>query len=282
MPELIVGLDEIATETQLSEGWSYLVLPKLQFPKFTVEADKIGSSLSKRVFHGKKFKKQETNEYHRFLLLIRQVAENNLSSLLVFTLMNESWKSKYLPFVGRIVKNSMAQANVLSADAEEQVSKLMPGLLDLQKRLSGLSGSTSVEIELDRDDVTRKFSQTVAIYKPESLSLDVKAETILRAIYNGIGKKQFPNSPALSNNGFRVVSDAKSRLIQAADVFGNFAMAYLLVKLGDKSNKREAKAEIFDKVFGDLLTDDLSKSAKLSSNGEVELLSNGALTLEIS
>ena len=95
MSELIVGLDEIATERQLSEGWTYIAFPKLKLPKFVKEVGEICTGVPNCVFHGKKFKKAQANDYHQFLRTIREVVEDNPPSLLAFTLMNQSWKSKY-------------------------------------------------------------------------------------------------------------------------------------------------------------------------------------------
>jgi hypothetical protein len=113
-------------------------------------------------------------------------------------------------------------------------------------------------------------------------STSVHVGVPFRGFYNGYRKYLFENSPELERNGVAVVDDNKSFLIQAADVFGNFALATLFVKLGVASKPRLKKSEILDTAFGNVLkrTD---YSAKCRIRGtDLELLSDGTLNATIS
>jgi hypothetical protein len=86
----------------------------------------------------------------------------------------------------------------------------------------------------------------------------------------------------LERNGVAVVDDNKSFLIQAADVFGNFTLATLFVKLGVASKLRLKKSEILDDAFGNIL-EPADYSAKCQLQGtDLELLHDGTLNARIS
>jgi hypothetical protein len=78
------------------------------------------------------------------------------------------------------------------------------------------------------------------------------------------------------------MKDAKSRAIQIADVFGNFALAYAFVKLGNTSKARVVKATILEDVFGDILDPSIvQKACTLVGDNDIQLNCSGGLTLRI-
>jgi hypothetical protein len=76
------------------------------------------------------------------------------------------------------------------------------------------------------------------------------------------------------------LSDTKSFAIQAADVMGNFSMAYLFYKKGDNSKKRNLKAKLFIDCFGDTIDASILKQINLSGN-DIELLVYGSIDFDI-
>jgi hypothetical protein len=79
--------------------------------------------------------------------------------------------------------------------------------------------------------------------------LIVPASHLLKFFYEAYRKRQFSNSPPLTENGIKALWDEESYLIQAADVFGNFALSYVFKCLGKKSNTNDLKAKLFFEVF---------------------------------
>jgi len=99
------------------------------------------------------------------------------------------------------------------------------------------------------------------------MGVNITAGTFLKSIYNGYAKKQFPKAPLLPDNGVTTMPDARSFLIQAADVIGNFTMAHTFVKLGRTSKSKEAKAVLIDDVFHNLIdASDWSSNVTLVGN----------------
>jgi len=83
-------------------------------------------------------------------------------------------------------------------------------------------------------------------------------------------------------DGFHVVPDEQSVLIQAADVFGNFAAAYAAWKLG-AAGVRKLRGEVFGKVFDyPDITDIVPGLSLKGTHLEVTLASSGALEVVIS
>ncbi len=71
-----------------------------------------------------------------------------------------------------------------------------------------------------------------------------------------------------------------SSLVQAADVIGNFSLAYVYDKAGQATARVAQKAQIFLDVFGDII-DDAALAECEFINGELSLKQEGALTFTI-
>src|SRR5260221_11311997 len=65
--------------------------------------------------------------------------------------------------------------------------------------------------------------------------------------------QQFTPSTEKVRSGISIVDSSTSFLVQAADALGNFSMNYLIRNLAPTSPGRTKKAQIFDKVFHDLI-----------------------------
>ena len=65
--QLIVGIDEFASETKKSAGWCFFCLPEKAYKQFSFEANQILITSGKiKSFHGKKFNESQSgiNENH--------------------------------------------------------------------------------------------------------------------------------------------------------------------------------------------------------------------------
>jgi len=271
---LIAGVDEIASETQVSEGWTYAV-----FPHASIQAlDQAVSGGSVKSFHGKKFKQTQAAEYELFLKAIRAELEKEPNSRMLFTLQDLSWKNKFVPFAKRLISGALKNVGVLDPSIIQIAEHLFPGVVKLQGLICGMSWC-SIEIEVDSDSVSEKLRNSAANFG----AVSVPTANLLSAAYGAYRNTVFRTSPVMVHGGIKVLKDAKSRAIQAADVFGNFALSFLFFKLGDTSNKRAAKAKIFENVFGDVLdTSKIHSSVALFNANDIKIINPGGFTLSVS
>lgn len=101
----IAGIDEIGSETQMSEGWTYAVLPDVGISAI----DSAVSACTVKTFHGKKFKKREAADYEAFLNAARCELLKHQDAFLTFTLLMFPGKLNSFPFQG---DSSMAECKV--------------------------------------------------------------------------------------------------------------------------------------------------------------------------
>lgn len=271
----IAGVDEIASETQMSEGWTYAILPGVAVSAI----DSAVSGCSVKTFHGKKFKKSQEADYEKFLSKTRSELLKHENSFLSFTLLDISWKSQFLDLTNRLTDEGMQGAGVNDPDALAIAKHLFPGLITFQ-RITANMNLAEIDIETDSDDISKNLTQSSVSIRGQS----IPAAKLLRWAYEGYRKKQFPSSPALSAGGIQALTDTKSRPIQVADVFGNFALSYIFIQLGHKSKTRKVKAEIFERVFSSEITPAPILSAAKSSGAtmnDIELTQPGGLTLRL-
>lgn len=271
----VAGVDEVASETQISEGWTYAAFPDVAIAAI----DSAVSGCSVKTFHGKKFKKAQEADYETFLAAVRNELLQHQNSFLTFTLLETSWKSDFLGFASRLITGGIQGAGVNDPDALSIANHLFPGLATFQ-RLTCCINLPAIDIEIDSDDISKKLAQSSISAKGKSIPV----AKLLGWAYEAYRKQQFPTSPALGTRGIQALSDAKSRVIQVADVFGNFALSYIFIQLGDTSKTRKVKAEIFERVFSSEITPGpILGAAKLSgpSGNDIELTQPGGLTLRL-
>ncbi len=280
MASLIAGVDEIATETQRSEGWCYFCIPETEYAAFEVEARALLAESGKiSSFHGKKFKQDEATEYEQFLLIIRRYAENTVPTILSCTLNSEAWKSKYISFCERVVTNVFQSVGVTNQTLIDVCKSLTPGLLSFMRLSNHLGGNNELTMEIDSDNIKEQYPSLNTMITGQPVSCDF----LLTKFYNAYRTMQFANSPKLKNNGIAVLKDSRSLAVQAADVIGNFSTSYVYYKLGNTSKKRILKGQIFERVFGDKYnTENFKDSIKLCGTNDLELLNDGAFTMEFS
>lgn len=264
---LIAALDEVGTETQLSDGWTYAVLPADAVLPF----ESLISCCRTKNFHGKKFKDSERDDYRSFLCAMRTSLEAAPVGFLAFKLLSRPWRSEYDAFMERLVEGGMLAAGVADQDAAKICRHVFPALGILQRLLGQDSNGVSnglLSIEIDSDDISARLAQS----NVQVRGREIPTGKLLTTAYSAYREKQFPRSPTLPAGGICVMRDKKSRMIQMADVFGNFALAHLFVKLGDTSRKRRAKAELFRDVFGDILgtDEDVTSKCRLVDGNDIE------------
>ncbi len=278
MTKLIAGLDEIATETQKSDGWCYFCIPQTEYIKFETEVRALFSETTKLTsFHGKKFKTDQADEYEQFLRIIRKYAESSVPTILSCTLNSEAWKAQYLGFCERVTANVFTQIGVTNTDLINVCKQLTPGLFSFMRLVNHFGNNNEIIIEVDSDSVKEKFPQLDTIIKEHNFTADF----LMNKLYNAYRNIQFANSPSLATGGISVLKDQNSFAVQAADVIGNFSTSYVYYKLGNTSSKRILKGQIFEKVFGDKYgAENFSSSIKLVGQNDLELLTDGAFTME--
>jgi hypothetical protein len=270
---LIAGIDEIGSETQLSEGWTYAL-----FSEAGIKAiDAAVAKCAVKTFHGKKFKKCEADDYGLFLKAIRQEVEKSVESILLFTLQDLTWKSKFVPFAKRLIAGSMKNIGATDQSSITIAEHLFPGLICLQRLTKGRP-SCSIEVKIDSDSISKQLTKSANLFSGHS----VATSNLLSAAYEAYRKRLFPTSPKIVDGGISVLTDANSRIVQVADVFGNFALSYLFFHLGHPSKTRAIKAKVFDEVFGELLDPkQVSSAASLVGDNDIQLKKAGGYTLSI-
>ncbi len=271
----IAGVDEVGSETQISEGWTYAILPDIAISAI----DRAVSSCDVKNFHGKKFKKAQESQYETFLSAARDELIKHQNSSLTFTLLNLSWKSTFIDFSNRLVSGGLGGADVNDSDALAIAQHLFPGLITFQ-RLTASSNLEAIDIEIDSDDIAKKLSLKTVLINGRS----VPVANLLCWAYEAHRKQRFQGSPRLGTGGIRALSDAKSRAIQLADVFGNFALSYIFVQHGNQSKSRIVKAGKFERVFGnEIKPGPILSDTRLSGKNlnDIEISHSGALTLRL-
>lgn len=278
MKKLIVGLDEVATETQKSEGWCYFCIPQAEYSKFENEVKSLLAGTTKLTsFHGKKFKTEQASDYEQFLKIIRKYTENSVPTILSCTLNSENWKEQFLGFCNRVTSNVFTRVGVTNSELITVCQQLTPGLFSFMRLVNHFGSNYELVIEIDSDDVKEKFQNLNTIIKGKSFT----ADWLMTKLYNEYRQIQFANSPQLEKRGIAVLKDQNSLAVQAADVIGNFATSYMYYKLGNTSKKRILKGKIFEKIFGDMYgTEKFASSIRLVGQNDLEILSEGAFTME--
>jgi hypothetical protein len=275
-PCLLAGLDDVASETQLSEGWAFVVLTQGAAARL---ATQLQTSSGKRPhFHARKFKSVDATSYENFLKSLRTEAESSSTVVLAFTLMDLTWKDQFIPFLDNLIQKGVGSYNGVSQQAVVQLQRLFPGLATLLRMLKDVGRDYDLEVEIDNDSLTESFDGAEVVIDGARMPM----RRVLSAVYRSYGSRIAPNAPVLLDGGIRVVSDSKSIVVQAADVLGNFAMSYAFMKLGRPSKKIRLKGEIFERVFGDLVAHvDIPAMTRLVGN-DLQLVEPGSLTLHMS
>ena len=151
--ELAAGLDDIATERQLTSGWSFVVLPKKEAAQFSTEAQKLLPSGAVE-FHAKELKYKNSSEcraYSNFLSLLRKSAEATPGSLLASSLNDQTWHENLTSFAERLVVGTFASLGITDKAVADGAKDAAPSLFTLQRLLNSPSSTPAVVHLLEID-----------------------------------------------------------------------------------------------------------------------------------
>lgn len=258
-----IGIDDIATGTRMCDGWTYFCLPDVYIGDFAQEARNIIKSPGLHGFHGKRYKDQFQDEYREFLKLIHKYGDMSLQTRNSCILFTQEHKQQLLDSGISILSATLTQSDVRPETAVKHLFPYVPPLLSLARLLPDLGPNMTMSVEMDDCGQANDMEQ----YIQRADGNTVTGRDLLNKMYNEYVAERAFTSPSLSSNGVAVMSDTKAFLIQAADVFGNFSMAYTFVRLGNESKSRKAKAALIQEVFGDRISEvDFSKQVSFVGN----------------
>jgi hypothetical protein len=278
--DLVAGLDDIATENQLTSGWSFIVLPKTEAAQFAPQAQRLLPSGVPK-FHAREFNSKDVSQcqaYKDFLSLLRETAEASPACLLACSLNDQTWHNDLTSFAARIVPNVFAALGVTDKNVLAGAVDAAPLLFTLSRLLEPSSAALS-SLEIDQNTVTGRFASRAVSVNGSSMP----ATQLLALLADAYRKQLFPQSPSIRRSSVSIVNSRTSFLVQAADVLGNFSMNYLIRNLAPTTSGRTQKAQIFETVFQDLLPETrFGQLASLSgSQLELALKNPCALTFKI-
>ena len=75
--EIFAGIDDLGTEKQLLEGWSYFIIEKELLDEFSEKSNELLNGIALKSFHGKNYKRRFKDKYLEFLKLCREYSEKS-------------------------------------------------------------------------------------------------------------------------------------------------------------------------------------------------------------
>jgi len=272
-----IGADEIATETQKCDGFTFFCLPERYVADFARDVQSILKDAGLASFHGKEFRPKQEGAYKAFLSLAFDYMRKLPQSFATCRLFSPTVKAELLAFCDRNVDGAVGQS---LGQGHPAVTILQPYFLPLAC-LAALSRELAPEVlmrvEMDSHTSLKDLNQSVH----QVIGIQIDAATILKGLYNGYAKSLGPRTPLLPDDGVTVLDDEASVMVQAADVIGNFAVAHMFVRLGKATSGRVAKARLLESVTGDEINA-FDPAGKLALAGEdLVLMHEGAITFRV-
>ena len=277
MIELVTGIDDFGTGTNLSQGWTFFCFEKKYLDTFNLKAKDILDRSKLKSFHGKKFQRNKASSYKEFLFLVKETLEQSHNSLICSTLLDLEWKKSLKQFSFDLVSNTFVNVGINDADFTLASEKIANSLMTYHRIMNIHLPSDIVNIEIDADSILRKISTTVSKVGP----LQIPVQSLLYTFLNKYKEQFFSTAPNVSN--INVMNDEQSFLIQAADVFGNFSLSVASKALGHTSNTINEKEQIFREIFGEIpnISVLLSGIELVGNQKEIRLKHEGSFTLTI-
>lgn len=239
--KLIAGIDDTGTEAQVSEGWSYFIIPAADRVTFDSEVTPIAQQLKKKFFHAKKFKDREKQQYEDFLKIISGSILSASYAAGGSILNSIEWKTNLRMFLTKITTNALLNNEISDPSLVETIVSFVEPICTLTSLINRPADELIVEIDTDL------IKSNLDILHHEVGKSKITATRLLISICNKYCQTQFSGSPRVID--IKAVKDSKSTIVQAADVIGNFQMAHIFNKLGDTSARRKIKSSIFEDVF---------------------------------
>jgi len=121
---ILAAVDEVASETQLSEGWTYLLLP----PTSVNAIDAAVKGCGVTHFHGKRFKKAQALTIGRSSAPRGKNLSEPLLGAFCLTLNDLSWKNDLVPFSKRLISEAMRSTGIADSCGDFDQRALVSGL----------------------------------------------------------------------------------------------------------------------------------------------------------
>jgi len=272
-----IGIDEIATETQMCDGFTYFCLPERFAPEFARETQTKLRAASLSAFHGKEFRSKDSGAFRDFLVLAYDHLKKSPQSFAACRLFSPKVKAQLKSFCDRSVKLTIEKSVGIGHRSIEILQPYFLPLACLAALARELGPEMVMRVEMDSHRTLRDLNESVH----QASGVDIDAATLLKAAYNGYAKYLHTRAPLLPDDGVIVLDDQHSVIVQAADVLGNFAMAHIFVLLGKATPGRKAKSDIVRAVFG-READVFDPTGKLTFVGnDLVLLQEGGITFSV-
>lgn len=260
---LFVGADDFATGEQECAGWTYFILPERFYFDFVKQGKAILAKTKLPTFHGNKYKPRFKTEYNDFLRLIMEFSKKSLQSLAMNMLLSRKCKTDLEAFSKRVIAKSYKYAGICDKKVIKAIQQYVTPLFSLLRATQGLGPDLAMQVELDSDNKFKDLDSLSFISNGQTIT----AKWLLERTLNAYRKKCFPNSPIFNRGIVTCLDDENSIMVQAADVMGNFSMAYTSVQLGKVTARRKEKASLMRNVFGkDIEKFDFSKHMKVKGD----------------
>lgn len=277
---LVVAIDDFASETQVSEGWSYVVLEAPLAEQFDLETKKLLSTSKLSAFKGNDYKRKKKEAYVEFLSILVDLLERSDRGFVVCTLLDETWKATYDAHVAAAASGLLARIGIVDEVVLHAANRLMRPLYTFLRLADGLGGT--FRVELDSEKATTTIGDMQVAYGGTHLS----ASIVMEKLVNAYASKVSPGAPRIERGGLRVVRDEESAMVQAADLIANLSAAFVRSRLGDQSKTLTEKASVFLQAFGTILPSPIPSFEELqldSGHGRGEIrLPAGSFTFWIS
>lgn len=266
MSEFVTGIDDIATMSGKCKGWTFISFDSAFHAAFLDEAHAILKKSGLTSFHAKEFKRRKYDYYIQFLDLIKSILKKS-ESFLCYTLLGQDWKDEFCGFCDRVIAGSFSNAGIDNDNLVEASKRIAAPLFTYQRLSNHVLSGGRTSIDIDRDSILDKLSETQLVVDGRKISNQVPIFAALKAY----GCKFFPSAPQVERDRINVLQDEESFLIQAADIFGNFANAIVFQSLGKKSKSNDLKCEAFNQVFGDIVDPSQLPNAVTLAGDDIEL-----------
>ncbi|GAH48394.1 unnamed protein product, partial [marine sediment metagenome] len=195
--------------------------------------------------------------------MIVEFLRKSPQSLAMNMLLSRKCKTELEAFSKRVIAKSYKHAGISDKNVVNAIQQYVTPMFSLLRATQALGPDLTMRVELDSDSKFKDLDSLSFISSGKKLT----AKWLLGKSLNAYRQKCFPNSPILDRNIVTCLDDENSVMIQAADVVGNFSMAYIFVKLGRETTGRRGKANLMKNVFGKYIEKfDFSKHMKVKGD----------------
>ena len=272
-----IGVDEIGTETQKCDGFTFFCLPEAHVHDFTQDTQNILKAAGLDGFHGKQFRPKHAKAYQDFLALAFNYMRKLPQSFAACRLFTPVVKAELGAFCDRVTAGAIGKSLGAGHASIPIIQPYFLPLACLAVLSRELAPDVQMHVEMDSHTSLKDLNQAVH----QVAGVPIEAATLLKGLYNGYAKGLHPRTPLLPDDGVIVLEDEASALIQAADVIGNFAVAHIFVRLGMATTGRAAKAKIIEAVAGDEINA-FDPTGKIAVSGQDLVLgTDGSVTFRV-